>query len=44
MSYEAIAQRTGLTRAQVERHFARSLYKLLRQMNGRPLSWWERRF
>jgi RNA polymerase sigma factor (sigma-70 family) len=44
MSYEEIARRTGLTVKQVERHFARSLYKLSKQMRGRRLSWWERWF
>lgn len=44
MPYDEIARRTGLTVKQVERHFARALYKLSKQMAGRPLSWWERRF
>jgi RNA polymerase sigma factor (sigma-70 family) len=44
MAYDEIARRTGLTVKQVERHFARSLYKLSKQMAGRTLSWWERRF
>jgi DNA-directed RNA polymerase specialized sigma24 family protein len=44
MSYEEIARRTGLTRRQVERHMARALYKLDKQLDGRRLSWWERRF
>lgn len=44
MSYEEIGHRTGLTVKQVERHFARSLYKLVKQMDGERLSWWERRF
>ena len=44
MSYDEIAGRTGLTVKQVERHFARSIYKLSKQMGGRRLSWWERRF
>lgn len=44
MSYDEIARRTGRTVKQVERHFARSLYKLSKQMGGRRLSWWERRF
>lgn len=44
MSYEEIGRRTGLTVKQVERHFARSLYKLCKQMDGERLSWWERRF
>lgn len=44
MSYEEIGRRNGLTVKQVERHFARSLYKLAKQMDGERLSWWERRF
>lgn len=44
LPYEEIARRTGLTVKRVERHFARSLYKLSKQLAGRPLSWWERRF
>jgi RNA polymerase sigma factor (sigma-70 family) len=44
MPYGEIARRTGLTVRQVERHIARALYKLTKQMDGRKLSWWERRF
>jgi RNA polymerase sigma-70 factor (ECF subfamily) len=44
MSYGEIARRTGLTMRQVERHMARALYKLSKQLDGRKLSWWERRF
>jgi RNA polymerase sigma factor (sigma-70 family) len=44
MSYVEIARRTGLTVRQVQRHMARALYKLDKQMRGRKLSWWERRF
>ena len=44
MSYGEIARRTGLTVRQVERHMARALYKLAKQMDGRKLSWWERWF
>jgi RNA polymerase sigma-70 factor (ECF subfamily) len=44
MSYVEIAERTGLTVRQVERHMARALYKLVKQLDGRKLSWWERRF
>jgi len=28
----------------VERQMARAIYKLAKQMEGRPLSWWERWF
>jgi RNA polymerase sigma factor (sigma-70 family) len=44
LSYEEIARRTGLTVRRVERQFARSLYKLSKQIAGRRLSWWERWF
>jgi RNA polymerase sigma factor (sigma-70 family) len=44
MSYGEIARRTGLTVRQVERHMARALYKLAKQIEGGKLSWWERRF
>ncbi len=44
MSYEEIGRRTSLTVKQVERHFARSLSKFVRQMNGYQLRWWERWF
>ena len=44
MSYGEIARRTGLTVRQVERHMARALYKLDKQLQGRQLSWWARRF
>ena len=44
LSYGEIAERTGLTVRQVERHIARALYKLDKQLDGIRLSWWERRF
>lgn len=44
LPYEEIARRTGLTVRQVERHLARAIYKLSKQLDGRKLSWWERRF
>ena len=44
MSYAKIADRTGLTVRQVERNMARAIYKLAKQMDGRQLTWWERRF
>ena len=44
MSYGEIAERTGLTTRQVERHMARAIYKLMKQMDGEKLDWWERRF
>jgi RNA polymerase sigma-70 factor (ECF subfamily) len=44
MAYSEISRRTGLTLQQVERHMARALYKLVKQMEGQKLSWWERWF
>lgn len=44
LPYHEIADQTGLTVRQVERHMARALYKLVKQLDGRRLSWWERRF
>jgi RNA polymerase sigma-70 factor (ECF subfamily) len=44
MAYSEISSRTGLTVQQVERHMARALYKLMKQMEGQKLSWWERWF
>jgi RNA polymerase sigma-70 factor (ECF subfamily) len=44
LSYADIASRTGLTARQVERHMARAIYKLCKQMDGHALSWWERWF
>jgi RNA polymerase sigma-70 factor (ECF subfamily) len=44
LPYDEIARRTGLTLRQVERHMAKAIYKLGKQMDGRKLSWWERWF
>jgi len=44
MSYVEIASRTGLSVRKVERHMARAIYKLCKQMDGHPLSCWERWF
>jgi len=44
MSYVEIADRTGLTIRQVERHMAKAIYKLTKQMDGHQLHWWERWF
>jgi RNA polymerase sigma-70 factor (ECF subfamily) len=44
ISYGEIARRTGLTVRQVERHLARAIYKLDKQLRGQKLSWWERWF
>jgi RNA polymerase sigma-70 factor (ECF subfamily) len=43
LSYAEIAERTGLSVKQVERHFTRSMVTLLEAFDGRPpLSWWKR--
>ncbi len=44
MPYDEIARRTGLTVRQVERHIARAIYKLSKQLDGRKLTLWERWF
>jgi RNA polymerase sigma-70 factor (ECF subfamily) len=44
MSFAEIARRTGLSQRQVERQMARALAKLDKQLEGRKLIWWERRF
>jgi RNA polymerase sigma-70 factor (ECF subfamily) len=44
MSYTEIARRRGITVRQVEQQMARAMYKLVKQMEGEPLSWWERWF
>lgn len=43
LSYAEIAERTGLSPKQVERHFARGMVTLLEAFDGRPpLPWWKR--
>jgi RNA polymerase sigma factor (sigma-70 family) len=42
MSYAEIAQRTGLSVREVERHMARAIYRLCREVDREPLRWWER--
>jgi RNA polymerase sigma-70 factor (ECF subfamily) len=44
MPYDEIARRRGLTIRQVEQHMAKAMYKLVKQMEGEPLGWWERWF
>jgi RNA polymerase sigma-70 factor (ECF subfamily) len=45
MTYEEIAARTGLSVRRVERHLARAISKVTKQVTrGRKLSWWERHF
>ena len=43
LSYAEIAERTGLSVQQVERHFAESMLALRDALDGRPsVSWWQR--
>jgi RNA polymerase sigma factor (sigma-70 family) len=43
MPYTEIAERTGLSVGQVERHIARALLTLSDAMDGRvPVPWWRR--
>jgi RNA polymerase sigma factor (sigma-70 family) len=42
MSYAEIAQRTGLSVREVERHMARAIYRLCREVDREPRRWWER--
>lgn len=42
MSYQEIADRSGLTVRQVERHMAKAIYRLCRELDDEPLHWWER--
>lgn len=43
LSYEEVAERTGLSVKQVERHVARSMLMLLDVVDGRaPQPWWKR--
>lgn len=42
MTYQEIADRTGLTARQVERHMAKAIYRLCRELDDEPLRWWER--
>ena len=45
LSYEEIAERTGLSVKQVERHIARSMLTLLDTVEGRvSMPWWKRLF
>jgi RNA polymerase sigma factor (sigma-70 family) len=43
-SYEEIAFLLRTNVLTVERQMARAIYKLSKQMEGHPLSWWERWF
>jgi hypothetical protein len=41
MSYLEIADRTGLTVRQIERHMAKAIYRLCKELDDEP-HWWER--
>jgi RNA polymerase sigma-70 factor (ECF subfamily) len=42
MSYSEIAERTGLSVRDVERHMTRALIAIDRSLNGSPVRWWKR--
>lgn len=42
MSYQEIANCTGLTVGQVERQMAKAIYQVCSELDDEPLSWWER--
>ena len=42
MPYREIAERTGLTLRQVERHMAKAICRLCRELDEEPRRWWER--
>jgi RNA polymerase sigma factor (sigma-70 family) len=42
MSYSEIAERTGLSVGEVERHMTRAIIAIDRSLNGSSLRWWER--
>ena len=45
LSYEEIAERTGLSVKQVERHVSQSMLTMLDAVEGRtPVPWWKRLF
>jgi RNA polymerase sigma-70 factor (ECF subfamily) len=44
MPYPEIARRTGLSVRQVERHIARAIYQLDRELHRQKLRWWQRLF
>lgn len=44
LSYSEIGQRTGRSVKQVERLMAKAIYKLVKQLDGDELHWWERWF
>jgi RNA polymerase sigma-70 factor (ECF subfamily) len=43
LTYEEIAERHGLTIAEVEAVFARALFNFMRRLDWKPRRWWHRR-
>jgi sigma-70-like protein len=44
MSYSEIAEHTGLSARDIERHMTRAIIAIDRSLNEPPLRWWERWF
>jgi len=44
LSYQQIADRTGISVRRVKRHMVRALCRIDRTLEGEPLRWWERLF
>jgi RNA polymerase sigma factor (sigma-70 family) len=44
LSYQQIADRTGISVRRVKRHMVRALCQIDRTLEGEPLRWWERLF
>jgi RNA polymerase sigma factor (sigma-70 family) len=44
LSYAEVAWLLRVSERYVERQMAKAIYKLAKQMDGHPLSWWERWF
>lgn len=42
MTYQEIADRTGLPVGQVERHMAKAICRLCRELDDESRRWWER--
>lgn len=42
LSYQQIAERTGLSVGDVERHMSKALHRLCIELDSEPLRWWER--
>jgi RNA polymerase sigma factor (sigma-70 family) len=42
MSYSEIAEHTGLSARDIERHMTRAIIAIDRSLNEPPRSWWER--